>query len=136
MSHEVLPHPSDVGLRARGSDRAEALASAVAGLAEIVTGGAAVRPDAEVRVAIDATEPDAQVVQLLDECLYRLDAKGFVAGSADVRVGADGLVATLRGEGFDPGRHGDGVHVKAVTWHDLRVDEGPDGVEITVWFDI
>ena len=22
-------------------------------------------------------------------------------------------------------RHGDGVHVKAVTWHDLRVDEGP-----------
>lgn len=135
-SHEPLAHPSDIGFVARGPDVAGALAECVRALADVITGGGPVEPR-DRRVVTVAGGDEERVVALLEECLFELDAHGWLAGDAE--VGDDDgerLTLTLLGEVFDPDRHGEGVHVKAVTWHGLSVARDGEGVAITVFVDI
>jgi SHS2 domain-containing protein len=134
-SHEILPHPSDVGLRASGPDRSGAFAEAVAALGEILAGapvaGREPRP-----IHVDGGDADEQLMALLSEGLYELDAHGWLAGGAELTVGEGFVAGWLLGEAFDADRHGDGVHVKAITWHDLAVEEDAEGAVVTVFVDI
>lgn len=149
MPFEILPHPSDAGIRARGPDFAAALREAVRGLAALISGGATLG-DAERKPAtVDSADPEEQVVRLLDEVLYHVDAHGWLAADAEVAVRPDGLDVVLLGAPFDPDAFDGGVHVKAVTWHGLSVGESATpsvvpgvppgdspGVQIIVYIDL
>ena len=77
------------------------------------------------------------VVGLLEECLYLLDAHDWIATGAHAgQLGEQGLDITLDGALFEPADFADGVHVKAITWHQLAVEQGPRGFEVTVFLDI
>jgi len=132
----LLEHPADVGIRATGADLEAALAQVVSGLAAVITDGVGVREVESRRLHLEADDLDGLVVDLVDECLYLLDAHGWLAGSATIQLEGSALSGTLRGEPFDDSRHADGVHVKAATWHQLAVVREDDGFSITVFLDI
>jgi SHS2 domain-containing protein len=84
-----------------------------------------VRPREERAISASAEDPPGLLVAYLNQLVLLHDTEGFVARSVEVRlVGAppSALVASLRGERFDPGRHPSHEQVKAVTWHDLQLD--------------
>ena len=45
----------------------------------------------------------------------------------DLAVRDDGLTAVIWGEPYDPARHALSHEVKAITYHELKVIETPDG---------
>jgi len=136
MPYRILPHPADIGLRAEGTDLPAALDQAVAALAEIQA-GAAVAGEEERPVHLDSDDVESLVVDLLEECLYHVDAHDWLAAGARlvVREDADGTHAegVLRGAAV-PG--GGGMHVKAITWHQLSVERVEAGAVVTVYLDI
>lgn len=131
----ILEHPSDVGLRAEGRTFAEALDQAVLGLARIQTGDRVPAPEGERVVELEADDEPALVVSLLEECLYLVDAEDWLASRAQVEpLGEERWRAHLAGAPVR--RDEDGVHVKAITWHQLAVEHGEDAVAVTVYVDI
>jgi len=124
-----------MGLEARGDDLGGALDQAVAALAAMLAGVGQAHPREQRPVTITGEDPEAQVVALLDECLFRLEVHGWLAAGASLERDAAGrLVGQLLGEPFDPARH-DGTAIKAITWHQLSLVESPAGVTITVTVD-
>jgi SHS2 domain-containing protein len=76
-------------------------------------------------------------VRWLSEILYQLDGRGFVPRRVSVqRVDETGLSATLRGEQLDLARHSTRTDVKAITYHQLSVQESRQGVVLRVFVDI
>ncbi len=133
----LVEHPADVGIEARGPDLPAALEQAVTGLAAILTGEAVVKARDSVPVQIQGDGPEEQLMALLEEVLFLLDARGWVAGRATIReLAGTHLTAVFTGEDFDEERHGAGVHVKAITWHQLSVRQEADGVVLTVIVDV
>lgn len=132
---EILEHPADIGIRAEGRTFAEALEQSVAGLAAIATGG---RPVAggDTRPVEVSGSPEEQVIAVLEECLFLIDADGWIAGGATLSVDGQRVVGTLAGELFDRERHEHGVHVKAITWHQLSVSVAAERCQIVVYVDI
>ena len=61
--------------------------------------------------------------------LYRFDADHMVFGAFEVRVRPGGLTGIARGEPLDPARHLLNNEVKAITYHELKVEQTGDG-----WF--
>ena len=57
-------------------------------------------------------------------------------GRFDVSVTDDGLSATAWGEPLDPARHELAREVKAITYHELRVEQTADGWLAEVIVDI
>lgn len=134
--HARVARGGDLGLRAWGVDLPDALDQAVRCLAGILAGPEAARALEGRPVHVAAGEPEAQLVALLEDCLYRFEVEGWLAAEASLSSdGAGGLCGALRGEPFDALRHGEGCPIKAVTWHHLSVASGAACVVLTATLD-
>jgi SHS2 domain-containing protein len=135
--HELFEHTADLGYRATAPDldtlfreMAECLFSS------IVEDAATIRPTVSHTLEIAGTDREYLLFDFLRELLYRFDAERMVYGKFDVRVRDDGLTATVFGEPLDPSRHSLSREVKAITYHELKVEPTPDGWLAEVIVDI
>jgi SHS2 domain-containing protein len=135
--YEVLEHTADVGLRIYGGSLSELFANAGLGLMAL---GVEPREFADKeRLTLAATGADVEqlLVNWLSEILYWMDTDGWaftrfvVLQCTHTSVNAEGW-----GERRDETSRTRAVAVKAVTYHQLLVQETPDGFEATVYFDI
>lgn len=142
MSHRIIEHPADIGIEAEGATAGEALGAAAQALACIVTGRDdlhGVRPDGEVAFEVAAPDREALAVAFLSEVLWLLESEGalWLDGGADVESGRD-WSARARGNVvvYDPGLHGRGTEVKAVTYHRLRFERDGGRWKLRVVLDV
>jgi SHS2 domain-containing protein len=131
---ELLEHPGDIRLRARGATLAEVFANAARGMMAYLFGDELVeaKPERWERIEITAPDREALLVDWLSDLLYRA-ASGYCAF---VRVEVDEidehrLLATV---GIVSAVATDDI--KGVTHHELAVRKCDDGWEATVVFDV
>jgi SHS2 domain-containing protein len=135
--YELFEHTADLGLRVTAPTLDALFADAARGLAAmIVERPEAVRPEVEERFDIAGTDREFLLFDWLRELLYRFDADKRVFADFAVTVTDAGLTATARGEPLDPARHGRSHEVKAITYHELKVEPTADGWLAEVIVDI
>jgi len=136
-SFRVLEHTADIGFEAFGTSREELFANAASALISLVVDLDTIRPLRELTVQAEgSTSPDL-LVNWLSEILYWHDAEGWLFRDFRVqKLGEKGITATARGEKFDRGRHQAKLLVKAVTYHQLALEETPQGWRAQVYVDI
>jgi SHS2 domain-containing protein len=126
--YELFEHTADVGLRMRAESLDELFADAGRALFSVIVANFdAVRPLQELPLAIEGTRRDDLLFDWLDELLYTFDTRRVLLADFRVDVRDDGLVATARGEPFDPSRHELDMEVKAITYHGLKVERDGAG---------
>ena len=121
---EVLEHPADIGFRAFAPTLADVYASAAVAMLSIAGDPSAVEPHEERRLAVESGDRESLMVDWLNEVLYWYDGRLFAF--RDFRVEAldtDRVVAVGIGEPRRPDRHRARLIVKAVTYHQLRIEE-------------
>jgi SHS2 domain-containing protein len=97
------------------------------GLFSLMTDLRRVRPRQERAVSAAGDDGPSLVVAYLTELLQVHATDGFLVREIEVRpLGhpPTALVASLRGEPFDPDRHAVRTEVKAITLHQLVFDAG------------
>ncbi len=124
---EDLGHTADVGVRVRGATAEEALARLALALGALLAGGGPAVPGPEERVAVTGGPGRVGVaVALLRELLFRFATERLLPAAVEVlRAGEDGAEARIAFARWDPGANAEGADVKAVTWHQARLE--PDG---------
>lgn len=132
---QIIEHTADVGIRASGSTLEETFEAATQGLASILGGW---RPSSGTtkRIEIEPGDMGAQLVDWLSEVIYlqeSLDA--VIAGVHVERVSEEGttgaVVVTPRGDEVL-----EGTAVKAITYHQLRVEPTESGFTVQVFVDV
>jgi protein archease len=125
--HETFEHTADIGLRARAADLNSLFAEAAkAFFSVIVENAEEVRAVDEFSVTVEADERDDLLYDWLAELLYLFDTEHVLLGEFDVTVRDGGLNATVRGEPIDSTRHRLDMEVKAITYHELKVEQNGD----------
>jgi SHS2 domain-containing protein len=92
----------------------------------------------EVRTfEVDGDDLGALLFNFLDELLYIHDVDLLVFSNFDMKLDEERvrLTAECWGERFDLGRHQQGIAVKAVTFHDMRIEREDEGWAVRVVFD-
>jgi SHS2 domain-containing protein len=130
--YAYFEHTADVGIRAWGPTLGDAFAAAAEGLVANMVDVKAARIVGEARVALEAETPERLLHAFLDEVLFLLQTRGWVIASAHATLEGTRLAATLEGEAYDAVRHGHIHEVKAVTFHELRVQREPPEVRVIV----
>lgn len=134
---EILEHTADIGIRARGKSLAEVFEQAALALEHVVLDPAAVAPREQYSIEAHGEDNESLLVNFLSEILYLLDAKRVAFTSIRVEEAAPGAVrAIASGEPRDAVRHPPRVIVKGVTYHQLRLEETPEGWLAEVFLDI
>lgn len=134
---ELLEHPSDIGVLARGKTREEALVAASQGLVSIIVDAAPFRPLEERYFKAPGPDEAAQIVNWLNEILFFFDTDGLVFVDFQIESWtASEITGRARGERFDIDKHEFRTAVKAATYHQFQSHQIPDGWEIRVFVDV
>jgi SHS2 domain-containing protein len=125
--YEHFEHTADLGLRVRARSLDELFRDAAQGLFSIITEelpeGGAERP---FRFRLEGRRYDHLMFDWLNELLYTFDTARVLLDRFDVRVDDTGLAATARGRPVEGAESFLQREVKAITYHQLRVERRDD----------
>ncbi|HXV19947.1 MAG TPA: archease [Desulfuromonadales bacterium] len=123
-THRLLEHTADMGIEASGETIEELFAQAAYGLLEIIAGTPQALCREERIVTVEGGDAEELLVNWLNEILYLFEIRRFFPLDFEIEeVRGNRLLARVRGEPFDPQRHPVEREVKAVTYHQLRVEK-------------
>jgi SHS2 domain-containing protein len=133
----ILEHPADVGIEANGQSLREAFENAALGLLSLIGGDNLPDPVEERYIELTAKDFDHLLVKWLSEILFLCDGEDFLTCEVEIEsISPTRLEAIVSGVTFDPGRYPSGLDVKAVTYHQLKIEEREDGCTVRVFVDI
>jgi SHS2 domain-containing protein len=133
----LIDHPADLGIEAQGETLAQAFEQAATGLMSVILDLSSVEALVSREVILEASDLEHLLVKWLAEVLYLYDGEKFVSKEfsvSELRQGS--LRATLRGETFAAEKHVTRLDVKAVTYHQLLVEESNEVCRVRVFLDI
>lgn len=135
--YEIFEHTADLGLRVRAPDLAALFADAGRGLfSMIVEDLSAIQPLTPCNFTIPGSDLAYLLFDWLNELVYICDTRRLVFCQFSVEIASGGLTAVARGEPLDPVRHRLTHEVKAITYHQLKVEQTADGWLAEVIVDI
>jgi protein archease len=133
----VLEHTADIGFEAFGASREEVFANAGKALVDLIVDLSSIAPREELRIEVEGPDPPGLLVNWLSEILFLQDAEGWLLCDFAVRSLRDTAIITIgRGERFDPGRHQIKLLVKAITYHQLILEQAAQAWRAQVYVDI
>ena len=131
---EEVEHTADWALRVRGADLRELLSHAARGMSSLLVSDLETVPaDVQRQVELDAFDTESLLVEWLGELAYWAESELLVFREYDLtEVSPTHLRATLHG-GRVPGLQ---KHIKAVTYHNLKIVTTVNGLETIIVFDV
>jgi SHS2 domain-containing protein len=130
---EQLEHTADLALRIYGRDLRQLFANAAYAVFSQLADVEHIVPTVQHLVRIEGTDHESLLVNWLNELLYLHETQGQVYSVFDIHeLSPQSLRATVRGE------QSEDIHtiIKAATYHDLAVNETPEGFVATVVLDV
>ena len=135
--YEPLPHTGDLGMIAYGHDVPELFAHAAWAMFDLISDATTIRPQHTVSVEVEGLDLEDLLVRWLSELLYLYDTQRLLYSTANITsLEPTRLLATLQGEPLDPARHPIDTEIKAVTYHQIAVEQVGGRWQARVIFDI
>jgi SHS2 domain-containing protein len=135
--YEILDHTADTGLIVHGKDLKSLFENAGEGFFSFITDLKTVRSRVERRIELGGETLERLMVDWLTELLFLHDVELLLFKEFRVEsVGEDGLSAVVKGEPFQEGTHVIKTEVKAVTYHQIKVQQEQGGWKTQIIFDL
>ena len=145
LRFEIIEHPADVGFLAYGATLEELFANAALAMLSLACelGAVAERDRRELEAA--GADHEALLFAWLAEIIAVADAEHLVFRRVEVTAlappeppgrAAGRVLGVAYGEKFDKTRHRAGTYIKAVTYHQLRVEQTTEGWRAQVYLDV
>lgn len=136
---QIIEHTADVGLRVRATTLDALFAEAGEGLFELIVPNLAeAEPTQRIEIELASDSLEDLLCDWLSELLFVFETRRLVLGRFEVHVDERGpaLRAAAHGEPMDQSRHLTGYEIKAVTYHQLRLEREDAGWLAEVIVDI
>jgi len=133
---EIIDHTADVGIIARGDSVGDVFINAAHGMFSLIADLDKVAEVDIQEIVVEAPDQEELLVTWLNELLYLFDAENLIFSRFEItHLGKDKLEAIAYGEKVDPARHNLKTHVKAATYHMLKLRK-EDGFRAQIILDV
>ena len=133
----ILDHTADVALEAHGQDLPQLFSNAARGMFSIISFLKSIQPTQRIPIAVTADCIEDLLVAWLSELLYLFSIQQILFCRFEIiEIDDCHLQATVLGEPVDLSRHELSTEIKAVTYHDLKLQKLDQGWQVKVLFDI
>ncbi len=129
-------HTGDIGIEVEAPDRTGLFARAALALGRLMVAPDGIAPNESRTVETSAGNDDDLMHDVLSAVLNVFLADGFIWCETHAAEIPGGIALTLRGERFDPQRHQFLTEIKAVTYHELKVERTDAGWRARIIFDV
>lgn len=130
--YEEVDHTADVALRVWGENFQTLLSQAAEGLYTLVGVETSLNSPVETNFVLPLSNCEDVVVDFLNELLYLLEEKRHTFSNFSFTENEDRLEIQATGNKV----LSQDRYIKAVTFHDLNVEESDRGLEVIITFDV
>jgi SHS2 domain-containing protein len=130
---EEIEHTADWSLRIRGENLEGLFCNAAVGMLKLAGIEPRTGPTRTRRFELQADDSESLLVAWLEELLFLIEMDEVTFAKFDLTV-EDNTRLTAKVQEF-PIENIE-KHIKAVTYHDLKIKQVEDGLEVTVVFDV
>jgi SHS2 domain-containing protein len=135
--YTIIEHPADLGIEAGGDSLAGAFIQAARGLMSVIVDQDSVESKTSKNIHITADDKEQLLVKWLSEILYLYDGRKFISKEFQIILLSETeLSAVAFGESISESKHRMRIDVKAITYHQLVVEEKNGGGMVRVFLDI
>ncbi len=135
-SHRLLEHTADMAIEVFGETLRDLFVEAGRGLREMICADAVAKGGKEKRIEVAGQDEGELLVNWLNEILFLFETGFFPTDFAVAQIEGGKVRGSVFGEPFDPQRHPIEREVKAVTYHQLNVEQTEEGWKVTVFVDL
>lgn len=136
-SSREFDHTGDLGIEVEGESLAAVFEESASGMFGLLTDLSTVDDVNEYHVSVNGADVVELLLNWLSELNFMHLTERVLFCSFNVKIFDDRrLVASVGGESIDPVRHKIHTEIKAVTYHEMVVEEREDGWYARVIFDI
>ena len=121
-------HTADIGITIESPTLSRAFEEVSLSFSEIITGGSLPEFSLSKKVSLESNNLDSLLVDFMSYLVVLFDTDDFITGSAKLKISKNNsfqLAGKLVGETYNQDKHGYGVEIKAISYHQLLVQEGP-----------
>jgi SHS2 domain-containing protein len=137
MNYEILDHTADICVRVYGESFDDLLRNAARAMMDIITDREKVNPSQEIKIKAQGETKEELLVHWLDEILFIHQVKKMVLRDFEVHLVSETEVrGKAFGESIDAERHEIGLDIKAITYHNLKIEPSDDRLKVDIVFDI
>ena len=137
LPYKTFNHTADLGVEICGPDCNQLFINAGRTVFDLICGTSAIDKKTAVPVTVEGSGYDDLMINWLRELLYLHQVKGYLLSTFIIhRLDESLLRATVKGERFDARRHELLREIKAVTYHQLKIEQGQAGWTARMVFDI
>jgi SHS2 domain-containing protein len=135
--YQPLSHTGDLGMLVYGRDLHELFAHAAWAMFDLISDATTLRPLQTITLNVEAIDLEDLLVRWLGELLYLYDTQRFLCCAATfTTLQPTSLTATIQGEPFDATRHPIDTEIKAVTYHQIAIEQIEGRWQARVIFDL
>jgi len=139
--YQQIDHTADLALRVTGKNLEDLFRTASEGWRQLVVGNFDPKSSEQRKMELKAESLEELLVECLSELNYLLMGKHWLFNrymKLKIRIDKSAFIlnALFEGENFSENDHPIENEIKAVTFHQLQIREGPQGYETTIVFDI
>ncbi len=139
MTFRYLEHTADVGVEVKAGNLPQAFSEAGIALFGIMTDTDQFGPQESVEVSASGEDLESLLYSWLEELIYIFDTSNLIIVEIDVKDFSrdpPSIQAAVKGEKFEQARHGSGTEVKAITYHQMKIQETDEQALIRYFVDI
>jgi|SRR5215831_20762981 len=126
--YQGIDHTGDIRVEVWGRDYPELFENASLALVDTLVEIDQVLPKQQVEWSLEAASLETLLVQQLHEIIYQLDANGVIFHNFSIAIEAGPrLRCRAWGEALERERHRFKTELKAVTYHQLKIQRAKDG---------
>ena len=127
-----IEHTADWELKVWAPDLSTLFEQAAFGMHSLA--GAILRPEPRISrsIVMENIDKESLLIDFLSELLYLSEVEGIGFDSFEFSFKQNSLIATLNGAPLES----ISKEIKAVTYHNLSIVEGKDGLEVSIVFDV
>jgi len=138
---EIIDHTADVGIKAHGSTLTELFENAARGMFAVIAGEKYKAQGSKIEKKIEINENkdnlEEILVSWLSELLYIFNReKIYLDNFRILSLNNNGIKAETSGVNIDLYQSDLYTEIKAVTFHNLKIEEDIEGFSCTIIFDV
>lgn len=134
--YEVIDHTADIGIRVSAENLNEAIEKAVLAMTSIMTGGISIKSEDKKEFEVKQRDREDALVTILEEVHFFFEQQRFTVSDCIISVENNLYKVILEGKIIPGEKLKQGVEIKAVTYHNLRVENVLGTWWVEVIFDI
>ena len=137
VAYREIEHTADVGVEIYGASFEELLRHAAQALFDTIADVSTIRPECERAVQVSGADKETLLMNWLRELLFLFSVEEDVYADAEIQSLRRGeLCAIVRGERLDIERHRFKTELKAVTYHQFKLEQREGRWIARVIFDV